>query len=92
MIQKYKRLALIELLRSHLQAAQAKRHEFTSPHGWWRHEMEKMLDHVNWYRAMYDKDPLPMKTLLRMESCASGHVDYSHKLALYCTDLVLEQP
>ena len=85
------RLELHTILREELGKAHALR-KGHDPDVWWRFEMETMLAAVNWYRAWVDKDPLPMKRLLRVEQVASGHVDYAIKLALYCTELVQEDP
>lgn len=56
---------------------------------WHRREMEDLLSHINWERAQLDKDPITMRVLLRTERHASGHSDYTRKLALYAAELVI---
>lgn len=92
MIYKHKRADLLEIMRKYLTDAHEQRKQRPEPQEWWRFEMEQMLGHVNWHRAMHDKEPLPMRKLLRRESVASGHIDYALKFSLYCTELVLEEP
>ena len=59
---------------------------------WDRYEMQTLLDDVNWARAKMDKDPVPMRELLKKQQLASGHVDYSPKMGLYAMELVYDVP
>ncbi len=74
-----------------LDRAQGERQTTNRP-DWDRFECEAMLSNVNWVRAKMDKDPITMRRLLRSQAMASGHVDYVNKFALYCTELVYDEP
>jgi len=56
--------------------------------GWIAYEREQMLAEVNRLRAIIGKAPVPTEEFVKAERCAVGHVDYAHKLALGCRDLV----
>jgi phosphopantetheine adenylyltransferase len=59
---------------------------------WVRFERETMHRAVNEARGEAGKQPLPIDAVERVESSATGHSDYNSKFALYCAELVLEQP
>ena len=53
-------------------------------------EAAAMLKRVNEWRQFYDKKPLSKKDYERKERMCQGHSDYQHKLAIYCTELVMD--
>ena len=56
---------------------------------WVIHERKLMHEAVNQERAKRSKKPINMTDVKRVEQLALGHVDYAHKYALYCAELVL---
>ncbi len=81
---------MTEWFRFVLDRAQADRKKVDRP-DWDRFECEAMLSAVNWVRAKMDKDPITLRRLLRQQAMAVGHIDYSQKFALYCTELVYDE-
>lgn len=59
---------------------------------WIENERNVMFDGVNYQRSLRGKDPITLKELMRVETMASGHIDYSKKFSLYCAELVLDDP
>lgn len=55
---------------------------------WMVFEREVMFNFVNDERAALGKKPVTMDEIKRVEACASGHVDYTRKFSLYCSELV----
>jgi len=60
------------------------------PVGEWIAERQLMLALVNEERERRNKEPLTVAYVERVEQLAVGHVDYAHKFALYCSELVEE--
>jgi hypothetical protein len=58
---------------------------------WMVYELEVMLKITNEERAKRDKAPITMKDIQMVERWASGHVDYTHKFALYCAGFAIGQ-
>ena len=56
---------------------------------WHLNEMEAFLTEINKFRKELNKSPISAEVLYNVETSACGHVDYSSKLALYATELVL---
>jgi hypothetical protein len=56
---------------------------------WVLFERQTMHDTVNAERQARGLQPIPISAVVRVERCASGHVDYQRKFALYCAELVL---
>jgi len=90
------RLRLRDLFRVTLITAQKERDRrqeiFGGELAWVIYERETMLNAVNRARAAYGKQPLPPAAVERVEGLATGHVDYTDKFALYCTELVQDTP
>lgn len=90
------KLALRVQLLGILTVAQAGRHlrwdVIDGEPGWVLHERETMHAAVNQARAEAGKQPLPIAAIEAVEQQACGHSDYSSKFALYCAELVQEQP
>lgn len=57
---------------------------------WVIYEREVMLRAVNAVRLQRDCSAVIVEEVRRVERCASGHVDYSQKFALYCAELALK--
>ncbi len=57
--------------------------------GWIVYERQVMFDEVNRLRGTRGRAPVTLKDVMKVEGCASGHVDYSRKYALYCAEIVL---
>lgn len=55
---------------------------------WIAAERQLMLASVNRLRLVAGRDSLPVSQIERVERLALGHVDYAHKFALYCAELV----
>lgn len=57
-------------------------------------ERQFMHQQVNIERAGLHKPAVPIVTIRRVETMASGHIDYTRKFARYCAELVLcdEEP
>jgi hypothetical protein len=80
-----------ELLYTTLRTTQDSRSLFPNLE-WIQFERLMMLATVNAFRA--DRG-LPLRTLTdieRAEQMASGHIDYTKKFALYCSELVTKDP
>lgn len=60
------------------------------PGTWINDERRAMHREVNLARAARNLSPLDISAIERVERVACGHCDYSHKLALYCAELVLD--
>jgi hypothetical protein len=56
--------------------------------GWVVYERQVMLDAVNHERKQLGLDPRPITDIVKVETQATGHVDYTRKFALYCSELV----
>ena len=54
---------------------------------WHKYEMESLLVEVNSHRAVLGFGSITMPALLDTERMAVGHIDYTHKLALYAAEL-----
>ncbi len=57
---------------------------------WIDRERKVMFDEVNNQRALRNKSPMNLADIIKIETAASGHSDYSSKFALYCAELVLD--
>jgi hypothetical protein len=56
---------------------------------WNTYEMLTMWSMVNRMRKWaYDRPPVPYAEVKRVEQMAAGHIDYTKKFALYCSELV----
>lgn len=94
------RLAIRDRIKSTLAEAQQHRDErpdiVATPHGpeceWVRYERAVMLDAVNAERARLGKPPALITEVEAMDRMAAGHVDYTDKFSLYCTELVVDRP
>lgn len=58
--------------------------------GWVLHERAVMFAEVNKKRQEQGKNEAEMEKFLLWEACCVGHVDYAHKFAMRCAELVLE--
>ena len=85
------RMDLISSFEGLLRLVHARRYNRTFDAEIFRLEMEELLTAINWERAQRDKNPIPMRLLLRRETGAAGHSDYAHKLAIYATELVMDK-
>lgn len=56
---------------------------------WVIYERQVMFDATNKERANRDLPPVTIDDIKRVEGWASGHIDYSRKLALYCAELAI---
>jgi len=54
---------------------------------WHVAEMKAMLEAVNDIRRQLGYSPVSLREIIRADSYASGHYDYSAKFALYCAEL-----
>ncbi|MCK9463047.1 MAG: hypothetical protein M0R80_25775 [Proteobacteria bacterium] len=54
---------------------------------WIVFERQTMFDLTNKERVLNGLPPVTMKEILRVENCASGHIDYTNKYALYCLEI-----
>lgn len=59
---------------------------------WIEYERNQMFEETNRLRLELKKDPLGLVQIRRVESLAEGHSDYAWKFALYCAELVVDQP
>lgn len=57
--------------------------------GWVIYERERMLEAVNALRRQTNAAPVALEALVRAETIACGHSDYTSKFAIRCADLVL---
>lgn len=55
--------------------------------GWVLHERHVMLDTTNRLRASRGLLPVDEDAILRIETSASGHIDYALKFAIGCAEL-----
>jgi hypothetical protein len=51
---------------------------------WILFERQTMLDFTNAERQKNGFQPLLIEKIIRAENFATGHIDYTYKLALYC--------
>lgn len=58
---------------------------------WVLHEREVMCREVNRQREGRGRPPITVEDVAKVERCASGHVDYISKFALYCAEIVLNE-
>lgn len=95
------RLAIRDRLKAALTRAQQQREQrpdiVATPHGpecdWWvGYERAVMLDAVNAERAELGKPPALITEVEAMDRMAAGHLDYTDKFSLYCTELVVDRP
>lgn len=90
------KLALRDQLLHTLTEAQeerpAREYVISGELGWVIYERETMHRAVNEARAEVGKQSLTIDQIEQVESLATGHSDYSSKYALYCAELVQEQP
>lgn len=56
---------------------------------WAVFEVQGMHTEVNRFRAGVGQPEVSMDDIWRVEGSARGHVDYSRKFSLYCTELAL---
>lgn len=57
---------------------------------WIERERKVMFDEVNLQRSKRNKSPVSLPEVVKVETMACGHIDYSSKFALYCAELVLD--
>jgi hypothetical protein len=50
-------------------------------------ERKAMLEATNILRSKYNLPLVEITDIYKLECCAIGHIDYSHKYALYCLEL-----
>lgn len=94
------RLAIRDRLKAILVGAQQQRDQrpdiIDTPHGpeceWARYERRVMLGAVNAERSEFGKPPALITEVESMDRVAAGHVDYTDKFSLYCTELVVDRP
>lgn len=60
--------------------------------GWVIHERHVMLDATNRLRASRGLLPIDEDAIIRIETSASGHIDYVQKFAIGCAELAGERP
>lgn len=77
---------LRDLFLAKLVEAQKQRH---TRDDWIEFERTTLFEAVNQERASRGLPPVSLADVMRVESFACGHVDYSSKFALYCAELVL---
>jgi hypothetical protein len=82
----------LAVLADAMQERAAREYVTSGELGWVIYERRTMHLAVNYARAGAGKQPLPIDAVERVESIAEGHSDYGSKFALYCAELVLEQP
>lgn len=89
-------LALVQHFRRTLIAAQGERAErpdlVGSPNGeaecaWAAFERDVMFREVNRLRTEEGFEPVSIEEVMRVESWACGHLDYTAKFALYCAEM-----
>lgn len=87
-------LTLLDTLRMS-QREREKRSEFVTDAdggqelGWVIFERERMLEAVNALRSQANTAPVDLDAVVRAESSACGHSDYTSKFAIRCADLVV---
>lgn len=57
--------------------------------GWVVYERQVMFDAVNTERTNRGLEPIGIEEVARVETTATGHVDYTRKFALYCAELAV---
>ena len=62
-------------------------HDTHANPGWVLFERQTMHDAINAERTTRGLGPIPITEVVRVERCASGHIDYQRKFALYCAEL-----
>lgn len=55
---------------------------------WMKDEVAFLWEETCRQRALLGKGPIPFAKVESAERMAQGHVDYTHKCALYCQELV----
>jgi hypothetical protein len=58
---------------------------------WVIYEREVMLQAINAVRLQRNQPAVLLEQVKRIENCAKGHIDYSHKFALYAAELALKE-
>jgi hypothetical protein len=90
---RHQRSLLIDRLRAQIRAMQSQRRyrdDFVDGKvGWVRYEQMHLWGLINEHREVHEKEPLPFEVVRIAEEMASGHSDYTDKLALYSMELVL---
>ncbi|WP_311879127.1 hypothetical protein [Microbacterium forte] len=87
-------LSLLETLRT-AQQERDRRMDFVRADdgsqelGWVIFERGRMLDAVNKLRDQSNAAPVDLDDVVRAETSACGHSDYTSKFAIRCADLVL---
>lgn len=87
-----KKIELRDHLLEVLSKAQKKYRAECEGTEWIEQERNAMFEEVNRQRAVREQPPVLLKDLMKLETMACGHVDYSSKFALYCAELVLDDP
>lgn len=58
---------------------------------WVVFERKIMFDNVNHERSLRGLQPITLQNFIKKENLAVGHSDYYNKLALHCTNFVLNE-
>lgn len=72
--------------------AQKKYREECKGTEWVEQERNTMFEEVNRQRGVRGLPSVLLKDLMKAETMVCGHFDYSSKFALYCAELVLDDP
>lgn len=88
---KTEKMELHDHLREVLSKAQEKYRKECEGLEWVEKERNAMFNEINRQRSARGLSPISLKELMRVESMACGHIDYSTKFALYCAELVLDK-
>lgn len=92
------RMAVLERLKKILVQAQRARHvrpdlvgtrDGSSEPEWARWERHVMTGAVNAERSNFGLSPLSVVAVEDVERMAAGHIDYTDKFALYCSELAV---
>lgn len=75
-----------------LRSQASRRGEYADSSDWIEAERALMLGLINQKRLGLGKHVMDVAAVIKAERLCSGHVDYAEKFALYCAELVLEQP
>lgn len=90
-----KQTLLLEEMDTYIESIQNQRphhkHFINGELAWVLYERHALLWEINKRRIKDGKSPIEIDKLLKSENCAVGHIDYSHKLALYSRDLINEE-
>jgi len=57
---------------------------------WNKEEKRALKEAVDFERKKLGKSPIEMSEVEKADMCASGHIDYVLKVALYCEELVFK--